>query len=102
MADALIASPAPRASLSSRYGASPAQVAALAVVALFLIAFLIVPIARVIIVAFTDRDGTFTLVNFGDFLATGLLREAFWNSIYVATMTVLVASLFAVPLATII
>jgi iron(III) transport system permease protein len=102
MADALIASRAPSPSLFARYGASPAQVAALAFVALFLIAFLIVPIVRVIFVAFTDREGGFTLINFSDFLATGLLREAFWNSIYVATMTVLVASLFAVPLATII
>jgi len=42
---------------ASRYGASPAQVAALAFVTLFLIAFLIVPIVRVIFVAFTDRDG---------------------------------------------
>ena len=75
--------------------------AALALVALFLIAFLVVPIARVIFVAFTDRDGSFTLIHFQDFLATGLLREAFWNSIYVAAMTVLLASLIAVPLATI-
>jgi len=88
-------------SLAARFGASPAQVAALGFVALFLIAFLVVPIVRVIFVAFTDRDGGFTLVNFQDFLATGLLREAFWNSLYVAGMTVLLASLIAVPLATI-
>ncbi len=88
-------------SLTARFAASPAQIAALAFVALFLIAFLVVPIVRVIFVAFADRDGGFTLVNFRDFLATGLLREAFWNSIYVAAMTVLLASLIAVPLATI-
>jgi iron(III) transport system permease protein len=62
---------------------------------------MVVPIVRVIFVAFTDRDGSFTLVNFNDFMATGLLRESFWNSIYVATMTVVLASLIAVPLATI-
>src|SRR5262245_26347761 len=87
--------------LAARFGASPAQVAALAFVALFLVAFLVVPIVRVIFVAFTDRDGTFTLVNFQDFLGTGLLIESFWNSIYVGIMTVVLASLIAVPLATI-
>ena len=35
-------------------------------------------------------------------LRTGLLREAFWNSIYVAAMTVIVASIIAVPLRTVI
>ena len=83
------------------YNASPAQVAALGFIALFLVAFLIVPILRVILVAFTDPDGTFTLVHFGDFLRTALLREAFWNSIYVGVMTVALASLIAVPLAAI-
>ena len=89
---------APRPSLAARFGASPAQVVALAFVALFLIAFLIVPLLRVIVAAFTGPDG-FTLVHFGDFLRTGLLREAFWNSLYVAAMTVVLASLIAVPLA---
>src|SRR5438445_727736 len=50
MADATIATPAPRPSLPARFNASPAQVVALAVVALFLLAFLIVPIVRVIFV----------------------------------------------------
>lgn len=89
------------AGLAARFGASPVQVAALAFVALFLVAFLIVPLLSVIVAAFTGRDGAFTLVHFGDFLRTGLLREAFWNSIYVATMTVVLASLIAVPLAAI-
>jgi iron(III) transport system permease protein len=91
----------PRPSLAARFGASPAQVVALAFVALFLIAFLIVPLVRVMVAAFTASDGTFTLVHFGDFLRTGLLRDAFWNSIYVAAMTVVLASLIAVPLATV-
>src|SRR5712691_6391137 len=90
----------PRFSLASRFGASPAQVVAMGAVALFLLAFLIVPILRVIVVAFTGPDG-FTLVHFGDFFATALLREAFWNSLYVGAMTVILASLFAVPLAAI-
>ena len=70
-------------------------------VAAFLLAFLVIPIVRVIMVAFTHPEGGFTLVHFGDFFRTRLLREAFWNSLYVAAMTVVVASLIAVPLATI-
>jgi iron(III) transport system permease protein len=93
-------SPNARPSLAARFGSSPAQIVVLAAVAIFLIAFLIVPLLRVIVVAFTGPDG-FTLVHFGDFFATGLLRESFWNSIYVGVMTVVVASLIAVPLATI-
>jgi iron(III) transport system permease protein len=62
---------------------------------------MIVPLLRVIMVAFSDPAGGFSLVHFGDFFRTALLREAFWNSIYVAGMTVVVASLIAVPLATI-
>ena len=85
----------------ARYGASPAQLAALVFVALFLIAFLIVPLLRVILVAFTDPAGGFSLVHFGDFFRTSLLMESFWNSIVVAALTVVLASLIAVPLATI-
>ena len=99
MAEMTIAAP-PSTPLTARLRASPAQVVVLAAVALFLIAFLIIPLLRVIVVAFTGPEG-FTLVHFGDFFATGLLRESFWNSIYVATMTVVLASLIAVPLATI-
>src|SRR5215203_215890 len=98
MAEMTIAAP-PSTPLTARLRASPAQVVVLAAVALFLIAFLIIPLLRVIVVAFTGPEG-FTLVHFGDFFATGLLRESFWNSIYVAVMTVALASLIAVPLAT--
>ena len=92
---------APRFSLAARYGASVPQVAAMIVVAVFLLAFLVIPIVRVFMVAFTHPEGGFSLVHFGDFFRTRLLREAFWNSLYVAGMTVAVASLIAVPLATI-
>jgi iron(III) transport system permease protein len=91
----------PRFSLAARYGASVPQVAAMIVVAAFLLASLVIPIVRVFLVAFTHPEGGFTLVHFGDFFRTRLLREAFWNSLYVAAMTVVVASLIAVPLATI-
>lgn len=80
--------------------ASASQALALAVIALLLIAFLVVPIVRVIVVAFTGPAGGFSLVHFGDFFRTGLLRESFWNSVYVGVMTVAIASLIAVPLAT--
>ena len=92
---------APQFSLAARYGASVPQVVAMIAVATFLLAFLVVPIVRVFMVAFTHPEGGFTLVHFGDFLRTRLLREAFWNSLYVAAMTVVLASLIAVPLATI-
>ena len=93
------AAPRSGSSVAARFGASPAQIAALAFVALFLVAFLIIPLLRVIAAAFTGPDGGFSLVHFGDFFRTGLLREAFWNSIYVGVMTVALASLIAVPLA---
>jgi iron(III) transport system permease protein len=67
---------------------------------LFLFVFLILPIGRVIFVAFQDLNtGGFTLVHFSDFFATALFREAFWNSLYVAAMSVVFASLIAIPLA---
>jgi iron(III) transport system permease protein len=43
--------------------------------------------------------GQFTLVNFKDFFSTALFRESFWNSLYVGVMTVLLASIFSMPLA---
>jgi len=67
---------------------------------LFLFVFLILPIGRVIFVAFQDlRTGGFTLIHFSDFFATALFRESFWNSLYVAAMSVVFASLIAIPLA---
>ena len=101
MADLAITGRGPWALLIGRLAASRAQITILVVVALFLIAFLIVPLLRVFVVAFTGPDGGFSLVHFGDFFRTGLLRESFWNSIYVAVMTVALASLIAVPLAVI-
>jgi iron(III) transport system permease protein len=102
MADLATIPAAARAPLASRLGASPAQIVALALVTLFLLAFLVVPIVRVIQIAFTGPDGGFSLLHFGDFFRTSLLRESFWNSLYASSMTVVVASLIAVPLATII
>lgn len=67
---------------------------------LFLLVFLLIPVGKVIFVAFQDvQTGAFTLVNFFDFFNTKLFQESFLNSFYVASMSVLVASIFALPLA---
>ncbi len=68
--------------------------------AFFLLVFLVVPVFKVIYVAFQDSaTGALTLVNFVDFFKTSLFQESFFNSLYVAGMSVLLASLFALPLA---
>lgn len=70
------------------------------VIALFLLSFLVIPIVQVIFVAFQDPgSGALTLVNFADFFASSLFRESFYNSFYVAAMSVVLASVFAIPLA---
>jgi len=67
---------------------------------LFLVVFLLVPVAKVIYVAFQHPNtGALTLINFFDFFNNSLFRESFLNSVYVAGMAVLVSSLIAVPLA---
>ena len=69
-------------------------------IGLFLVVFLVVPVATVVYVAFTDKGGgEFTLVNFLDFVRTELFVRSFWNSVYVSAMTVLWSSAFALPLA---
>ena len=50
--------------------------------------------------AFQDPNtGSFTLINFADFFGNSLFVESFFNSFYVATMSVIVASIIAMPLA---
>ncbi|MBP0493894.1 ABC transporter permease [Pararoseomonas indoligenes] len=89
--------PAPRA---RRWPARPGEVVAFALVALFLLVFLVVPVVTVVTVAFQDRaTGGFTLAHVGDFLANDLFRTSFLNSLYVSLMSVVVASLIALPLA---
>ena len=65
----------------------------------FLLLFLVLPVGRVFITAFLDGDGSFTLGHFGAFFGQGLMREAFFNSLYVAVMSAVFAALIAVPLA---
>jgi iron(III) transport system permease protein len=68
--------------------------------ALFLLVFLVIPVGKVIYVAFQDPNtGALTLINFVDFFRTSLFRESFANSLYVAGMSVVLASVFALPLA---
>ena len=69
-------------------------------IAFFLLLFLIVPVGQVIFVAFQDPNtGSFTLINFADFFGNSLFVESFFNSFYVASMSVIVASIIAMPLA---
>jgi iron(III) transport system permease protein len=71
----------------------------LGAIAAFLLALLLIPVGTVFVVAFRDGDGSFTLGHFATFFTTGLMRESFGNSLYVAAASVIVASLIAVPLA---
>ena len=78
--------------------AGPALAALL--IAAFLLLFLVVPVVQVIFVAFQDKTtGAFTLVNFADFFRNDLFMRSFANSVYVSAMSVVVASLLALPLA---
>ncbi|KAA2237555.1 ABC transporter permease [Salinarimonas soli] len=86
--------PVPRSHLS------PGQLLVAGAIAAFLLLFLVVPVATVIYVAFTEKGtGAFTLVNFLDFARTDLFVRSFWNSVYVSGMSVVWASVFALPLA---
>ena len=96
---ATLAPHAPRA--APRPFASPGQALVAAGIALFLVLFLLLPVATVIYVAFTEKgSGDFTLVNFLDFARTDLFVRSFWNSVYVSAASVVLASVLAVPLAT--
>ncbi len=70
-----------------------------ALVLAFLLCFLVLPVGRVFITAFLDGDGSLTLGHFGSFFNQGLMRESFFNSLFVAGMSALFAALIAVPLA---
>ena len=68
-------------------------------IALFLLTFLIVPVANVAYIAFTDGSGGLTLSHFASFFGISLMQESFWNSLIVALASVFFASLIALPLA---
>ncbi len=69
------------------------------IIGLFILIFLFVPVIKVIFVAFQDGNGSLSLVNFQDFFSSSLFQESFFNSFYVAFMSVIVASIIAMPLA---
>ncbi|MGO1765686.1 MAG: ABC transporter permease [Advenella sp.] len=65
----------------------------------FLLLFLAVPVGNVFYTAFSNADGSFTMGHFGSFFQQPLLKESFFNSLYVSVMSVVFASLIAIPLA---
>ena len=66
-------------------------------IALFLLLFLGIPVAKVIFVAFQDPNtGQATIINFVDFFRNSLFRESFVNSFYVSAMSVVLASILAI------
>jgi iron(III) transport system permease protein len=65
----------------------------------FLLLFLAIPVGTVFYTAFVNADGSFTMGHFGAFFNQPLMQEAFFNSLYVAGWSALLASLIAVPLA---
>jgi len=83
--------------MNSRFSLGPTIVAA-AVVG-FLLAFLLLPVGTVFHTAFVNADGSPTMGHFAAFFTQSLMQESFWNSLYVALMSVLFATLIAVPLA---
>jgi iron(III) transport system permease protein len=94
---AISTAPLPRARCLS---ATPGQIALALAIAAFLLLFLGLPVGTVLYVAFTEKGtSTFTLVNFYDFVRTELFMRSLWNSFYVSAMSVVWASVFALPLA---
>ncbi|CAL8969344.1 Molybdenum transport system permease protein ModB [Rhodoplanes serenus] len=91
---------APREKRAGAAAATPGQwVVALAIMAFLLVA-LVIPVSTVVYVAFTEKGtGAFTLVNFVDFARTDLFVRATWNSVWAAAMTVVLATVLALPLA---
>ena len=69
------------------------------IIGVFLLLFLVIPIVQVFYVSFLDINGDFTLVNFSDFFKNQLFIESLYNSFYVAFFSVVLASVFALPLA---
>ena len=78
---------------------SPAHAAIALAIALFLLVFLVIPVITVMYVAFTNSDGTLTLAHFFSFFQLTLMRESFYNSLYVGGMSVLLSSIISLPLA---
>ncbi|SHI14523.1 ABC transporter permease [Pollutimonas bauzanensis] len=69
------------------------------IVLAFLAMFLVIPVGTVFYSAFVNADGSFTLGHFGAFFHQTLLKESFFNSLYVALAATFFSSIIAVPLA---
>ena len=93
------AAPAARPLLGRLSEVRPGMWLAGALALAFLLLFLVLPVARVFYTAFVEADGRLTLGHFEAFFGQSLMREAFFNSLYVAVMSALFAALIAVPLA---
>lgn len=93
--------PAAPAVPAARLGrATPGQWLTALGIAAFLGLFLVIPVAMVVLVAFQDPNtGAITLVNFADFARNELFIRSFMNSLYVSAMSVVWATIFALPLA---
>ncbi|MDQ2779092.1 MAG: iron ABC transporter permease [Pseudomonadota bacterium] len=65
----------------------------------FLLLFLVLPVGRVFYTAFVESDGTPTFGHFSAFFSQALMKESFFNSLYVSVLSAIFASLIAVPLA---
>jgi iron(III) transport system permease protein len=76
-----------------------AQAITALLIGLFLFVFLAIPVCTVIYVAFTNADGSMTLSHFQSFFGLTLMRESFYNSLIVGGMSVVISSIFALPLA---
>lgn len=86
--------------MASKAYKNPGQTLLFILIALFLLSFLVIPVVKVFYVAFIDvNTGNLTLVNFVDFFNTSLFQESFFNSFYVAGMSVVVATIISLPLA---
>jgi iron(III) transport system permease protein len=82
--------------MTFRLPVAPALIALF--IAAMLLIFLVLPVGTVVLSAF-GTDGHFTLHHFVSFFEQSLLRESFVNSLVVSLLSVLFASLIAVPLA---
>ena len=85
--------------IPTRHARDLAQTGVVLFIALFLLAFLIIPVGAVCYTAFSDGQGGLTFGYFGSFFSISLMQESFWNSLLVASASVLFASLIALPLA---
>ena len=65
----------------------------------FIAVFLVWPVATVLYTAFADGQGGVTTGHIAAFLSISLMREAFVNSLIVASGSVVLATAIAVPLA---